>query len=55
MSILDIQLIDYHKKTGLAVGLCQKVINVYLKYYCILKNKRKLLEELDCPLGSTHL
>jgi len=42
---------------GLAVnhvstGQAQKVINVYMKYYCILREKTGLLRELDCPIDS---
>jgi len=36
--------------TAVTIGQAQKVINVYLKYYCILCDKP--LEELDCPLDS---
>lgn len=39
---------------GVSVGQAQKVINVSLKVYCFLKNK-KLLKELDCPLDSTTM
>jgi len=28
------------------------VINVYMKYYCILREQTDLLTELDCPLDS---
>ena len=40
------------EKTKVSVGQAQKVINVYLKYYCILKDKTNLLRELDCPIDS---
>jgi hypothetical protein len=38
--------------TGVAVGQAQKVVNVYMKYYCLLKEKKNLWEELDCPIDS---
>ena len=34
------------------VGASQKVINVYLKYYCVVAHKSDLLVELDCPIDS---
>ncbi|MGA3020735.1 MAG: hypothetical protein ABSD68_02185 [Candidatus Micrarchaeales archaeon] len=35
------------------VGASQKVINVYLKYYCAIANKnRNIMKELDCPIDS---
>jgi len=38
-------------ETDASIGQAQKVINVYLKYYCILYSKP--LEELDCPLDKS--
>lgn len=39
--------------TGVSIGQAQKVINVFLKYYCILTQKPDaIIEELDCPLDS---
>ena len=38
------------KETNVSVGQAQKVINVYLKYYCILRDKAGLIKELDCPI-----
>lgn len=39
--------------TGVSIGQSQKVINVYLKVYCLILNKPiKILKELDCPLDS---
>ena len=36
-----------------SIGASQKVINVYLKFYCIISNKDdKILQELDCPIDS---
>jgi len=44
------------KKTGASIGQSQKVINVYLKVYCFIKNKpNKIIKELDCPLDSTTM
>lgn len=40
-------------KTGASIGQSQKVINVYLKYYCLLLDKPlNIIKELDCPLDS---
>lgn len=40
-------------ETGVSIGQSQKVINVYLKFYCLLLKKPiELLSELDCPLDS---
>lgn len=39
------------EKTKASAGQSQKVINVYLKYYCVLTNKpQRIIRELDCPL-----
>jgi len=44
------------KKTGVSIGQSQKVINVYLKFYCLfLDMPLKVIEELDCPLDSTTM
>lgn len=44
---------ELSEKTGVTIGQSQKVINVYLKYYCILTNKpEEIIRELDCPLDS---
>jgi len=44
---------DISNKTGVSIGQAQKVINVYLKYYCILTKKpTSIIKELDCPLDS---
>ena len=40
------------KKSKSSIGQSQKIINVYLKYYCILREKWNSIEELDCPLDS---
>jgi len=41
------------KDNEVSIGQAQKVINVYLKYYCILRQKpEEVLKELDCPLDS---
>lgn len=40
-------------KTGAMPGQSQKVINVYLKFYCLFLNKPyEMIKELDCPLDS---
>lgn len=47
------EISDLSKKTGVSIGQSQKVINVYLKYYCLILNKpSKIIKELDCPLDS---
>lgn len=41
------------KNAKISTGASQKVINVYLKYYCILANKsNSIIKELDCPIDS---
>lgn len=41
------------EETDVSIGQAQKVINVYLKYYCILTDKPSyIIKELDCPLDS---
>jgi len=39
------------KLKNISIGQSQKIINVYLKVYCILLEKN-LIFELDCPLDS---
>jgi len=44
---------EVSKKAGVSIGQSQKVINVYLKYYCILTKKlTKIIKELDSPLDN---
>jgi hypothetical protein len=44
------------EKARVSVGQSQKVINVYLKFYCLFLDKpEKMLKELDCPLDSTTM
>ncbi len=44
------------EETGVSIGQSQKVVNVYLKFYCLLKNcKVEIIKELDCPLDSTTM
>ena len=44
------------KETGVSIGQSQKVINVYLKFYCLLKDcPINVIKELDCPLDSTTM
>ncbi len=43
---------DLSSKSGLSIGVSQKPINVYLKFYCAILNKIDLLNELDCPIDS---
>jgi hypothetical protein len=36
-----------------SIGVSQKAINVYLKFYSVISNKRdSILNELDCPIDS---
>jgi hypothetical protein len=40
-------------ETKVSIGQAQKVVNVYLKYYCLLTEKSlAIIKELDCPLDS---
>jgi len=44
------------EKTGVSIGQSQKVINVYLKFYCLFLDKPlEIIKELDCPLDSTTM
>ena len=44
------------EETGVSLGQSQKVINVYLKFYCLLKDcPIEIIKELDCPLDSTTM
>lgn len=44
------------KKTNVSIGQAQKVINVYLKFYClIIGGTLETIKELDCPLDSTTM
>ncbi len=55
---LDIrkEIKDLSEKTGASVGQSQKVINVYLKFYCFFLDKPlEIIKELDCPLDSTTM
>jgi hypothetical protein len=40
------------EEADVTAGQAQKVINVYLKYYCVLRDKQSLIKELDCPIDS---
>ena len=47
-------ILQLKKKSKVSIGQAQKVVNVCLKYYAVLANKKpKILKELDCPLDST--
>lgn len=39
----------------ISYGQAQKVINVVMKQYCFILNKKELYKELDCPLDSTTM
>lgn len=44
---------DLSRIAKISVGASQKVINVYLKFYCVLGNKSdSIINELDCPVDS---
>jgi hypothetical protein len=50
------QIKKLSEETGVSLGQSQKVINVYLKFYCLLKDcPIKIIKELDCPLDSTTM
>ena len=50
------EIFDLSEKTGASIGQTQKVINVYLKFYCLLKDcPLNIIRELDCPLDSTTM
>jgi hypothetical protein len=50
----EIKIISTNTKA--TIGQTQKIINVYLKYYCILTKKPlELIKELDCPLDSQSM
>lgn len=47
------KIVEISKNTKCSIGQTQKIINVYLKYYCILTRKpHEIIKELDCPLDS---
>ena len=47
------KIVAISSTTDVSIGQAQKVINVFLKYYCILTQKSEaIIEQLDCPLGS---
>lgn len=39
----------------ISYGQAQKVVNVVMKQYCFILNKKELYKELDCPLDSTTM
>ena len=46
-------IIDLSDRIRISIGASQKVINVYLKFYCVLGNKSDvIINELDCPIDS---
>lgn len=47
------KIMNLSKEANVSIGQSQKVINVYLKFYCIITNKPlSIIKELDCPLDS---
>jgi len=47
------KIAEISKSANASIGQTQKIINVYLKYYCILTRKPlEIIKELDCPLDS---
>jgi hypothetical protein len=47
------KIVEISEKAKVSIGQTQKVVNVYLKYYCILTKKpARIIAELDCPLDS---
>lgn len=50
------EIYQLKEKTGCSIGQSQKVINVYLKFYCLWFDKPiEIIKELDCPLDSTTM
>jgi hypothetical protein len=47
------KIAEISRNAKCSIGQTQKIINVYLKYYCILTKKpSEIIKELDCPLDS---
>jgi len=47
------RIAEISKTAKCSIGQTQKIVNVYLKYYCILTKKPpEIIKELDCPLDS---
>jgi hypothetical protein len=47
------KIVEISGKARVSIGQTQKLVNVYLKYYCILTKKpTEIIKELDCPLDS---
>ena len=47
------KIVEISKNAKCSIDQVQKIINVYLKYYCILTKKSpEIIKELDCPLDS---
>jgi hypothetical protein len=47
------KIAEISDKAKVSVGQTQKILNVYLKYYCVLTKKpMEIIKELDCPLDS---
>ena len=47
------KILEVSENAKCSIGQAQKIINVYLKYYCILTKKpSEIIRELDCPLDS---
>lgn len=47
------KILEISDKAKVSVGQTQKLVNVYLKYYCILTRKPiDIIKQLDCPLDS---
>jgi hypothetical protein len=51
--VISRRIVEISNKWKVSIGQTQKLVNVYLKYYCILTKKpMETIEELDCPLDS---
>ena len=47
------EISNISNQTTVSVGQTQKIINVFLKYYCVLTKKPPhVIRNLDCPLDS---
>ena len=54
--IIRSSILELSKNSSLPIGHAQKVLNVFLKYYCLMTGSPiKVISELDCPLDSTTM
>ena len=54
--IIRSSILELSKNSSLPIGHAQKVLNVFLKYYCLMTGSPiEVISELDCPLDSTTM